>query len=95
MRNSYIKLENDDKVVLKVFLMGIKHSNKYNYDFVACIINSRVVMFALKNVNGIIYKYNITNKKVLENLYNEFQDNNNKFLDDKKLPEIIKTYKKF
>ena len=70
----------------------MKRSKKYNYDYIACTENSRVVIYPLIKINGIIYCNNVTNKKVLNILYEEFMDNNNQLLDIAILPEIIKTY---
>ena len=92
IKKDYIVIEDKNKKIKEVFLMGMKHSKKYNYDYVACIENSRVVIYPLIKINNKIYCNNVTNKKVLNTLYEEFMDNNNQLLDITILPEIIKTY---
>lgn len=92
IKKDYIVIEDKNKNIKEVFLMGMKHSKKYNYDYIACIENSRVVIYPLIKINGIIYCNNVTNKKVLNILYEEFKDNTNQLLDIAILPEIIKTY---
>ena len=92
MKKDYIVIEDKNKNIKEVFLMGMKHSKKYNYDYIACIENSRVVIYPLIKINNKIYCNNVTNKKVLNTLYEEFMDNNNQLLDITILPEIIKTY---
>lgn len=92
MKKDYIVIEDKNKKIKEVFLMGMKHSKKYNYDYIACIENSRVVIYPLIKINNKIYCNNVTNKKVLNTLYEEFMDNNNQLLDITILPEIIKTY---
>ena len=92
MKKDYIVIEDKNKNIKEVFLMGMKHSKKYNYDYIACIENSRVVIYPLIKINNKIYCNNVTNKKVLNTLYEEFMDNTNQLLDITILPEIIKTY---
>ena len=92
IKKDYIVIEDKNKNIKEVFLMGMKHSKKYNYDYIACIENSRVVIYPLIKINNKIYCNNVTNKKVLNTLYEEFMDNNNQLLDITILPEIIKTY---
>lgn len=92
IKKDYIVIEDKNRNIKEVFLMGMKRSKKYNYDYIACIENSRVVIYPLLKINGIIYCNNVTNKKVLNILYEEFMDNNNQLLDIDILPEIIKTY---
>lgn len=92
IKKDYIVIEDKNKKIKEVFLMGMKHSKKYNYDYIACIENSRVVIYPLIKINDKIYCNNVTNKKVLNTLYEEFMDNNNQLLDITILPEIIKTY---
>lgn len=92
MKKDYIVIEDKNKNIKEVFLMGMKHSKKYNYNYIACIENSRVVIYPLIVINEKIYCNNVTNKKVLNTLYEEFMDNTNKLLDTTILPEIIKTY---
>ena len=91
--NNYIDIENKDKSITKAFIMGMKHSKRYGYDFLACIVKSKVVMYAIKKVNDNIYKYDINNPVVISNLNNEFQDGNNKYLDTNILPKVLKHYK--
>lgn len=92
IKKDYIVIEDKNKNIKEVFLMGMKHSKKYNYDYIACIENSRVVIYPLIKINNKIYCNNVTNKKVLNTLYEEFMDNTNQLLDITILPEIIKTY---
>ena len=72
--NNYIDIENKDKSITKAFIMGMKHSKKYGYDFLVCIVKTKVVMYAIKKVNDNFYKYDINNLVVISNLNNEFQD---------------------
>ena len=90
--NNYIDIENKDKSITKTFIMGMKHSKKYGYDFLVCIVKTKVVMYAIKKVNDNFYKYDITNLVVISNLNNEFQDENNKYLDTNILPKVLKHY---
>ena len=92
IKKDYIVIEDKNKNIKEVFLMGMKRSKKYNYDYIACIENSRVVIYPLIKINNKIYCNNVTNKKVLNTLYEEFMDNTNQLLDITILPEIIKTY---
>ena len=57
--NNYIDIENKDKSITKAFIMGMKHSKKYGYDFLVCIVKTKVVMYAIKKVNDNFYKYDI------------------------------------
>ena len=91
--NNYIDIENKDKSITKAFIMGMKHSKKYGYDFLVCIVKTKVVMYAIKKVNDNFYKYDINNLVVISNLNNEFQDESNKYLDTNILPKVLKHYK--
>ena len=46
--NNYIDIENKNKSITKAFIMGMKHSKKYGYDFLVCIVKTKVVMYAIK-----------------------------------------------
>ena len=92
IKKDYIVIEDKNKNIKEVFLMRMKQYKKYNYDYIDCIENSRVVIYPLIKINNKIYCNNVTNKKVLNTLYEEFMDNNNQLLDIAILPEIIKTY---
>ena len=45
------------------------------------------------NCAWVFYKYDINNLVVISNLNNEFQDENNKYLDTNILPKVLKHYK--
>ncbi len=91
--NNYIDIENKDKSITNAFIIGMKHSKRYDYDFLACIVKNEMVMYAIKKVNNDMFKYDITNSVVLNYLKNELLDDNNKYLDTDILPKVLKHYK--